>query len=793
MTQAAPIQKFTNRDYQTALADLLARIKERRTDVFSDFSESNLGMLLVELAAGVCDIVSYGQDAAATEVFLSTCQRYESALAFAKSVGYTPRPFTAATATMISSGEPPAAVISYGGTIRKGQTITGNNGLKYEVVSDVVVPAGMSVLRVNVVEGQSYRETFSPINTKNRIVTVSSAQVADGSWTIYVGDTSDPDNAWTQVDSIFLETNPTHTYDVSFDAVGRLQVRFGDNAAGGIPDQTITVDYRVCNGLAGNTPAKGIKGTLQVELASPGVGTQSVEFENFEAQAQTVGGTQFQSGEQLGLTNGGPSLTFLLAHAPVVPGQVLVTIATSSGSVVLRDDNNGSFSVLSNTTGRTLNSSQIIYSSGSCALTFDGSITAGGSISADYSFFVAADPTQVVIVGAASGGDDRESLDELRVNVATFVRTQDRLITAEDYRKGLTRVAAVELAFADVWASSFNGNVVRLYIWSRENATLTAKTTAGTSISVPYTRYARAGDSTVLAVQDFLKPRTLLTVHHVVYRPEIAWVDLYLSTILYDKRMPIDTVRQGVASAIAAVFESFDGFSVLISEIYNAVRDVKGVLQFTLDRLTMGYRDQSSTPESQGSTSGTSSVSGTLTTVPISPGSVVITIQQSADVAITLTDDAAGGFVVSAGGVTLLTGAINYLTGAWSATFTASLVSNQVVSAVYNDVQFDYRRVQNSAWNDPSSPDMWPPPVLDFGTPYTDGNPLVWGGPGDPGGVHQYAPLKDLNLTPVSSSAHFYDETFLYNDEIFYDSVAVDSAFVRAINVRKVTFDLAAR
>lgn len=790
MTEARPPASYTGRDYAGALESLIALVRETRPDVLSDLTDANLGRMLIELAAATIDQISFGQDAAAAEVFLSTCSRYESALAFAKSVGYIPRPYTSATATLISVGDLPTPVSTYGGIVRKGQRIVGANNLAYEVTEDTAIAAGANTLRVIVLEGVSYEEEFAPLNTRNRVITVAQSKVADNSWAVFVGDTSDPNNEWEQVDSVLLETEPSNTYDVAFDAAGRLQVRFGDNAAGAIPAQDATIRYRTCNGADGNGPARSIRGTVKVELNSPGVGLVGVECENYEAQPQTVGGTQFQSGEQVGLTNGSPTVSFVLAHSPVVPGQVLVTIATSSGNVTLRDDNNGQFSVISNTTGRSLVSSTIVYSSGSCALTFDGGLATNGPVNADYSFFVQADATQVVIVGAATGGDDRESLDELRVNVANFVRTQDRLITAEDYRKGLTRVAGVELSFADVWASSYNGNVVRLYVWAKESATVTARASTGVTVTVPYTRYARAADATVLAVQDFIKPRTLLTVHHVVYRPDIAWVNLYLGTISYDRRMPQATVREDIAKAIAKVFESFDGFSVLLAEIYNAVRDVRGVLQFNVERMTMGFKDHSSVPEAQTSTSGGASVSGTLTTLPLSPESVIITIRQSADLAIVLTDDGAGSFVVSEGSATLVSSSIDYITGAWTATFSAALVSGQEVSAVYNDVQFDYRRVQNSAYNDPVATDFWPPPTGDFGTPFEDGKPLVWSGAGYPNETRQYAPLADINLTPITGSAHFYDETYLYNDEIFYDSVAVEADNVRAINVRRVEFDL---
>ncbi len=50
--------------------------------------------------------------------------------------------------------------------------------------------------------------------------------------------------------------------------------------------------------------------------------------------------------------------------------------------------------------------------------------------------------------------------------------------------------------------------------------------------------------------------------------------------------------------------------------------------------------------------------------------------------------------------------------------------------------------------------------------------------------------MQDILVESSSANAHFYDETYLYNDEIYYDSVESPTSTIRAINLRRLVFDL---
>ncbi len=780
-------RNYVNRDYAGFLAELTAHIKETRPDLFSDFSTASLGQLLVEMLSFVGDTVSFGQDAAISEVFLSTCRRYESALDFAASVGYTPRPFSASTA-VLRSQDIPTSLVTYGGTIAKKSFLRGDNGYQYEILEDVVIPPGQSVVRLTVVEGNTFTETFTLTNVKGQTIIVANPRVADGSWVVFVGDPDVPSNQWSQVDNVLLETTPSNTFDVAFDATGRLTIRFGDGTAGQIPVGVATVTYRSCNGLAGNSPANSIKGVLRAQLTSPGTGIIAVPFVNYDVQSAIAGTTQFQSGEPIGTTTASTTFSAALAHTPLVSGQAQITFIFpgAGGLIVLQDDGNGALSVVSNTTGHSspVSSSQIVYSTGQIALTFSFTLPAGAGVTADYQFFSASDPTQVSIIGAATGGNDRESLNELRNNIPAFVRSQDRLITQDDYTKGLLRLSGCSLAFVDNWPAGYSGNVVRLYVWSQEGAFLSGIALDGSSVSVPYTRYAQASTTLVTSVQAFLKSRTTLTVHHVIYRPVILWVDLYLGQVTFDKRYAQADVRLNILTALVTVAEQSTGFALRLADIVEAVRAVPGVLYFNIPRIVTGLVDTSSTPEVQGATgSSTPTVAGVLEHPTIEPGSVTVTVTQGST-NIVCEDNGAGGFNVIAGGVSIISSAINYITGDWTITFDATLIDNSPYYATYRDTNEDFRGAQYVTVGDSENPDRWPPPGIGS-PPFTDGKPLA-----TTGSTNRYAPLIDIVVSQTLSNVFLYDDTWLFNNTITYGTIASSNADIRCINLRRAVFDL---
>ena len=554
MPDTSPPQiSYTARDFSLIRTDLLAFVQATRPDDFTDFNDSNLGVMLIDLLAYVGDLLSYGQDITAQEVFLATARRLESALRFARSVGFVPRSAISATVVVVS-GTLPANIVTFGAVVQAGSSITGANGLTYSLDEDQTIVPGSSTASFTLREGQQFTEAFSPSKLSNQTFTVSRGIVEEDSWDVYVGDASNPLNEWTQVDNVLFETSESPTYEVFFDGQGRLSVTFGNGTAGQIPPATVTVVYRITNGLAGNAGINTVRGTM---LASV-VGTQT----------------------------------------------------TAAVSVI--------------------NSTQ-----------------------------------------AATGGQDREGVNELRVSIPAFLRTLDKVTTITDYEQLVATQAGVALAFADVPISGLSGNVVRVHVWDTEQFTFVSTSPGqGTTTAASYQRYVQVPVSRVYTVQQFLRSRTMATAHNVVIRPEMAQVDLNLGQIKFDTLNRNEDVHEGIVKALIALFENSSGFLIRMSDIYAAVNRVPGVVGFTIFQVTFEHID-----------------------------------------------------------------------------FTDPLLGN--VIEVYRTDQ------------------------------------IISGSQGGP-----FEPLQDLTV-PAAIERKFYDDTFLYNNEILFDS-EIDSTTVQAINLRTLVFTLIA-
>lgn len=290
---------YTSRDFDAIRADILsyadAVLPQWRSRDPNDF-----GVVLVELFAGVADMLNYYIDRAASEAYLDTAVQRSSILSIARMLGYAPTTTTAATATL-----------------------TLNNNL----TTQLTVPAGTRFFAVSSIDGQPYHVYFesdadvvvpAANNTGNGIATVTATQgttvsqeavgtsdgslaqtfalfrpnVATGSIRIEVDETGfwAP---WRTVEHV-LDFGPNDAVCETFeDENGISYIRFGDNVSGRIPTigSSIRVTYRVCDGAMGNVAAKTITATLEPIIGLVGVANS----------APATGGADSESNEHIRL------------------------------------------------------------------------------------------------------------------------------------------------------------------------------------------------------------------------------------------------------------------------------------------------------------------------------------------------------------------------------------------------------------------------------------------------------------------------------------------------------------
>ena len=90
---------YSNKDYESLRQELLARVPQL-TDRWTDFNESDLGVVLLELFCGVGDMLAYYLDAQAAEAFLPTARQRQNVINLCKLIGYRLDTPVAATTTL---------------------------------------------------------------------------------------------------------------------------------------------------------------------------------------------------------------------------------------------------------------------------------------------------------------------------------------------------------------------------------------------------------------------------------------------------------------------------------------------------------------------------------------------------------------------------------------------------------------------------------------------------------------------------------------------------------------------
>ena len=132
---------YLNRAFETLKEDLKSYVKLYYPNEYNDFSESSVGMMLLELNAYVGDILSYHVDTKFDEVFLDSAVNRDSVIRIAKNLGYNPRGRSPSATLVDLSITVPVTGDTYDPdyllTFEKNLRVSSTNGQTYEVVDEV--------------------------------------------------------------------------------------------------------------------------------------------------------------------------------------------------------------------------------------------------------------------------------------------------------------------------------------------------------------------------------------------------------------------------------------------------------------------------------------------------------------------------------------------------------------------------------------------------------------------------------------------------------------------------------
>lgn len=272
---------YTSRDYASIRTDLINAIPDWLPE-WTNRSESDFGIVLIEMFAYMGDIMGYYIDRVANESFINTAVQRASVLSLAGMIDYRPAGRAAATTELsfTISAEALAPVTIPAGTQASTVPDPSTEPVVFETDEEITIAIGATDT-VAATEGvTTVEDETSPVGISDgapdQAFSLYYPNIINDSLTIFVDeDGAGPGMAaaWRFVAHLIDATSEDRVYTTTTDENGITYVLFGDDVNGRIPTQgaTITAAYRVGVGVLGNVGSGTIK-----ELVTPIVGVDSV-------------------------------------------------------------------------------------------------------------------------------------------------------------------------------------------------------------------------------------------------------------------------------------------------------------------------------------------------------------------------------------------------------------------------------------------------------------------------------------------------------------------------------------
>jgi hypothetical protein len=263
---------YTNKDYESFRQFMLDELAIR-LPAYTDRSQTDAGIVLLELFAKGLDILSYYQDINANDVWLPTLQQRVNALTWSDILGYVPTPATPAQfkqVFVLTAIQATDTTILAGTVVRTVETEL-ESAIYFETIEDLVIPAGKLG---NEQTGEIYDYTVTVVEGVS--ITGDALGVSDGSTSqvfklnyptaivdsveIYVNEGFGYQQ-WGKVDFFIDSTATSNDFTVYVDDFDNTFVTFGDGVSGHIPSPTannIYADYRIGGGTDGNVSSNKI-------------------------------------------------------------------------------------------------------------------------------------------------------------------------------------------------------------------------------------------------------------------------------------------------------------------------------------------------------------------------------------------------------------------------------------------------------------------------------------------------------------------------------------------------------
>jgi hypothetical protein len=265
---------YTNKDYESLKQDMISGLQEKIPE-YTDTSETDAGIVIIELLAKGLDILSYNQDVQANENFLVTAERRENILGRCYELAYEPEEATPSyfyQVFVLNNVLTEDFIIPKGTVVKTTETAT-EESVYFETMADLIIPTGKlgnekdnvtndylyvaEIIQGSTIEGDLLGSSDGSANQK---FTTNYDPVILDTLVLSINEGSGYE-LWERVETFLDSDSTSKHFKATIDDDGIAIITFGDGLFGKIPNaytNGIFAYYRIGGGAMGNVSANTI-------------------------------------------------------------------------------------------------------------------------------------------------------------------------------------------------------------------------------------------------------------------------------------------------------------------------------------------------------------------------------------------------------------------------------------------------------------------------------------------------------------------------------------------------------
>lgn len=441
--------RYIKFDYQSQKDALQQRIRARYPKLWNDFLAGGFGTVIIDLISWAMATLAFLVNRQAGENFIPTMTLRESAVRVGSLVGYRLRGPTAATVSCeatIQSVQDATVSIPKGTLIRTADSAS----LPFEVVKDYTVVAGELTPSTTVV-------TINP-NLAGANVLATNFIAINGQATLDLADSTVDLNQYISVGQVFQSDDDSNVYSV--EAVEAAPGAVSSNRL--IINPTWAGSDGATTGIVFDKRIQLVQGlTVTDSFTAPSNSTDS-----FSCKLNTTPVID----NSVTVSVNSEIWTEVSSLAVAASDENVFQVKTFASGVTVVQFGDGQFGALVPTDA----SVEVTYRTGGGV---NGNIDIN-TITTSVTGIIPSTSSPVTIevrnsTATGAGGRDAETLEEARVNIPYYARTNDRGVTLDDYQTIAGRFShptygAVSFARAAIRNENalLEGNIVVIYAWT---------------------------------------------------------------------------------------------------------------------------------------------------------------------------------------------------------------------------------------------------------------------------------------------------------------------------------------